>query len=157
MLKFEAIWVQKSQLIGNITISRFGWCSTFNIMDETDMLHANSIAEYFKYQNSSNSTKSTDIQQYNEPYPLFTVSKDRGISVTVHRIRDPLIQCSMIDNNCTHQRGLTLVIHSPNELPDTRHRSLNLKEQDFAKLLIEPQIKITDETLLDMDVDEYGI
>lgn len=154
MLKFEAIWAQKSQLIANITISSFGWCSTFNIVDESDMIHTNFAANYFRYQNSSNYTKPTEVQPYNESYPLFTVSKDRGIAVTVHRIRDPLIQCSMIDINCTHQRGLTLVIHSSNELPDSRHRSLNIRAQNFAKLLIEPQIKITDETLLDMDVDE---
>lgn len=41
-----------------------------------------------------------------------------------------------------------------NEMPDIRHRKVVMQIHEFLKIGIEPQIKITDETLLGLDVDE---
>lgn len=79
-----------------------------------------------------------ELQQNTQSAPHFTTKSDFGLHGFIF-----------------DADFVTIVIHSPFETPDSRHRSFVLKESEISRLSIEPIIKITDETLLDQDVDEY--
>lgn len=53
------------------------------------------------------------------------------------------------------EKQTRVVIHPPNELVDLRHRTFIISNRQIHKISVVPSIKITDETLLGLDVDEY--
>lgn len=138
---FQIAWVRKFQGTHVVTFSSYGWCNTFNIVDQNEMFFVNSTASYFNYKESYKSVFIASVAglQKNAPKtPLFTDKNDFGLHGFIFDVE-----------------LVTVVIHSPYEIPDKRHRSFVLAENEISRLTIEPMIRITDETLLDQDADKY--
>jgi hypothetical protein len=141
LLDLQIDWQRKFHGNHVITFSSHNWCNTFNIVDHSQLYHTNSTAEYFNYKPSMKSEKIglfSELQQQTEKSPLYTLKSDLGLHGFVF-----------------DEQFATVVIHSPFETPDLRHRSFIMSDSEISKLSIEPVIRITDETLLDLDVDEY--
>ena len=139
-LNIHVNWLRKYQGTHVITFSSYGWCNTFNIVNQDQLFYENSTAEYFDYKPSSNIDQTKvfrDLTKAQLDPPLFTSKSDFGFRAISF-----------------HLQNVTVVVHSPYETPDSRHRSYSLYEFEVSRLTIEPQIRITDETLLALDVDE---
>ena len=140
-LNFHVDWLRKYQGTHVITFSSYNWCNTFNIVDQKEIFNNNSTADYFDYKPSSKVDQINvfrDLTKAKLNPPLFTSQSDFGF----HSIN-------------FNFKNMTVVVHSPYETPDSRHRSYSLYDYEVSRLSIEPQIRITDETLLAQDVDEY--
>jgi len=142
-LNLQIDWQRKFLGTHVITFSSYNWCNIFNIVDHSQLYHKNSTAQYFNYK-----TPMKDqiiglfavLQKNIKKSPLFTTKSDLGLHGFVF-----------------DEEFVTVVIHSPFETPDFRHRSFVMSDSEIARLSIEPVIRITDETLLDQDIDEYGL
>lgn len=139
-LNFQIDWLRKYRGVHVTTFSSYGWCSTFNIVNDRELFHGNSTAQYFMFKPSL-MTEITGklVHRIINPQkpPLFTNQSDYGVHAFIF-----------------DQENATVIIHSPFETPDLRHRNFLLTESETARISIEPVIKITDETLLDLNVDE---
>lgn len=158
MFRHQVIWMEKYDIYEKLVMSPFGWCHTFNIVDEDQMFYPNSVAEYFQYQRVNISYKNPKNLNNTIKSPFFTSNKDAGLQVTIKtELEDEAIKCSqgVFGTGCNAIPRLMIVVHSSWELPSQQHRHLILKYDDLLKVSIEPKIKITDGTLLDLDVDEY--
>ena len=133
IVNFQVDWLRKFQGTYVITFSSYGWCKTFNIVDDSELFHENSTAQYFRHQPTNKleligSIYSLAMNPQNSP--LFTAQSDFGVHAFV------------FDSDNT-----TFVIHSPYEIPDSRHKRFQLSDYEVAKLSIEPIIRITDNNL----------
>lgn len=133
-------WIRKFQGSQKITFSSYGWCNTFNVVDDQQMFHDDSIAQYFRYKRRFSQAWIgfiSDLPNHPQQPPLITTKSDFGFHGFIFDID-----------------FVTVVVHSPFETPDFRHRSFELSETEISRLSVEPVISITDETLLDLDIDE---
>lgn len=140
-LNLQIDWQRKFQGTHQITFSSYNWCNTFNIVDHSQLYYKNSTAQYFNYKAPMKDQiigLFAVLQKNIKKSPLLTTKSDLGLHGFVF-----------------DEEFVTVVIHSPFETPDLRHRSFVLSDSEIARLSIEPVIRITDETLLDLDVDEY--
>jgi len=138
----QIIWLGKFVLSHDVTFSSLDWCNTFNIVSHEKIYHSNTTASYFKFHNPPD-MEALGIQidfprKRTKNHPLFTERSVEGFYGITYL-----------------SYGAFVVVHSPYETPDIRHRRISMQEPEFATLTIEPLIKITDETLLELDIDEY--
>lgn len=139
-------WLEKYLMDPVMIISHLGWCKTFNIVNNTEMFHESSTADYLDYKiDSKNLTE----------FPQTTTKKEAGFHGSI-TLPDDLIFCHFHTQCNGASMDKTVIIHSPFEMPTIRHKANNMQMEDLAKLAIVPRIRITDETLLHLDVDEYG-
>ena len=116
------------------------------------MFHENSTAEYFKYRKIPERFEIFDLVEFNKSASLLTTNKDAGFHGILRKKIKRVKSCPEVD-----YEHLTIIIHPSQELPDRRHRSFNIQYLSFSRVTLEPQIKITDETILGLDVDEYEL
>lgn len=163
-LNVDAIWINTVTVARNLTISPYGWCHTFNIVNDLEIYHENSTSEYFRFQRPNLNSYiekhkriKTLLPENKQQLPLKTTQSSAGFLGNVYMFWSKYYNCMINSVPCKDEnKHLTLVVHSPYETPDIRHRSLHLRFAEFAQLTLDPQIKITDDTLMSLDVDEYG-
>lgn len=149
-MTLKILWMIKSGVSPVFIISQFGWCKTFNVVGFDQMFNLNSTAGYFQYKSNVNSS---DINL--KPYSLkSTVKKEFGYQGYLSFPDDDLEYCFYSARCITDGLQSIVIVHSPYEMPDIKHRKFALRYFELSKLAIEPMIKITDETLLDTDVNE---
>ncbi|KAL7014746.1 hypothetical protein ACKWTF_016106 [Chironomus riparius] len=80
IISVDTIWMEKLTIYECMTLSSYGWCHTFNIVDELEIIYKNSVAEYFQYQKMqvSNQAPNNTVKP-----PYFTFNKDSGFQATV--------------------------------------------------------------------------
>lgn len=159
----DITWIRRLSVTSNLTISPYGWCNTFNLVDESEMFYENSVAEYFYYQKTF--LKSTIetlrrvknfLPENTDRLPLKTAQSNAGFQGAVYMEKSQYYACNYILDSCRKEKKqLTLILHSPYETPDSRHRTLHFRYAEFAKLTFDPQFRITDDALLSLDIDEY--
>lgn len=145
-LPLKIQWLQKYTIDPVLTITHLGWCKTFNIVDRTEMFKLDSTANYFEYE--------IRLQNLTE-FPLTTTKKEVGFHGSIVVQEDDFTGCHFIVECNAASMEKTIVVHSPYEVPSTRHKTINLRIEELAKLAIVPKMKITDATLLHLDIDEY--
>ncbi|XP_070491511.1 pickpocket protein 28-like [Chironomus tepperi] len=152
-MKLYIDFAKKYEGIANLTLSAFGWCKTFNIIGYDDMFHANTAADYFKYQDVPEFDKDSYLVNKEDNSPFYAVRKEAGFRA-IWELNVKGSRC-LFSSGCNRDSiQTTVVIHAQHEMPDVRHRKVVINIYEFLKIAIEPQIKITDETLLGLDVDE---
>lgn len=159
-LFLRGTWMDKMEIKYQNTISVYGWCHTFNLLGERNMFYDNKTAKYFKefkslfYQNQPFTLEN----QFNEA--RYTPTKDQGFHATIEQSFNELLRKGCkgdFRKFClSAEKQTRVVIHPPNELVDPRHRSFVISNREIHKIFVVPSIKITDETLLGLDADEYG-
>lgn len=144
-------WIGKYKIVSTLTLSQFGWCKTFNIVGSDQMFSINSIAEHLKFRSekSFNQTTTNEVET-----PLFTDEKGSGFQGLVKIPENTRRMCGFHSGCNADSIEKTLVIHSPYEMPDVRHKNIKVQVLDLMKIAIDPQIKINDETILGFPVDE---
>jgi len=148
-LPLQVSWAEKFSAPTSLTISHFGWCKTFNMVDTDEMFDKYSIADHLRNQ----AVEKTTSKIVNNP-PYYTYKKTAGYNGYIQTINNRLRFCDF-SYGCNYDSAqTTIVVHSPYEMPDIRHRRFVIGYLEFSKITIEAQIKITDETLLSLDVDE---
>lgn len=152
-LNHYAEFARKYEITSNLTISAFGWCKTFNIIGYDKMFKSNTNADYFKYQTKSNYQSRLKLEKLTNE-TIFSIRKEAGVRASVEFGLPRYMQCYFKAGCNRESVHTTIVIHSSDEIPDLRHRKFDMQIYDFLKITIEPQIKITDETLLGLDITE---
>lgn len=148
-LDFEVNWIDKYTATTDLTVSNFGWCKTFNLVEMTQMFNTKLLAEHLWNQTAVNSPS---LILKNKPY--FTSKKTAGYKAEISK-KNPKLSFCGFTNGCTHDSVQHfIIIHSPYEVPDIRHKRIFIENSDFSKIMVEAVIKITDETLLHLDVNE---
>ena len=115
-------WILKFNVDAFLTISPFGWCKTFNIINNERMFHENSVAEYVKYKIVENVYPTSKFTLNLTDEPLYTTKKETGFHgfMTDHGIR--YLNCNTLSPCISDTLFTTIIIHSPFEMPDQRHR-----------------------------------
>lgn len=151
-LNIQIDYARKYKISTNLTISAFGWCKTFNIIGFDKMFHENSATDYFKYKKMSNfDTKSKLLHLKNNS--ISSIRKEAGFRASLEFGHQSFVTCQFMSGCNRESVQTTVVIHPQYEMPDTRHKKVVIQFHDFMKISIEPQIWITDETLLELDID----
>jgi hypothetical protein len=151
-LNLNIDFARKYQITTNLTISAFGWCKTFNIIGYDKMFQENSAADYFKYKTKSKFDIKSKLQQLRNN-SITSIRKEAGFRASLEFSHQSLTRCQF-RSGCNRESVQTaVVIHPQHEMPDTRHKKVVMQIYEFMKISIEPQIKITDETLLGLDFD----
>lgn len=156
-LSLTNVWADKYVTNSRMRISPYGWCNTFNSAVTAKMFHENSTAKYFEGIKANNRVAiDTKLTGLDIKPPIHTSKKELGYLGILAQDINPLFRCTQFYELCKDTNKQTrVVIHSPFEMMDLRHRSFVMNNKEIYKVTIVPQIKITDGTLLGQDVDEY--
>lgn len=153
-IAFYGVWMGKYLAKKEMIITPYGWCSIMNLVPYDKMFKPNSTNENFKpIVGSLFTILGFDYKNLNETPPLYTPKKQIGFVANIAVSQNLFRQCTNKFNNDNWQ--ISVVIHSPHELPDIRHQTLRVDKGETFKIYVTPEIRITDETLLGLDVDEY--
>jgi len=150
-ITYFVTWMERFRLKPDVTISKHGWCITFNAVKDDEIMYKDRVAEYFHYQSSKDkiSFPKRAFQNFTRKNPIYTTKKDIGFHGTFE------VGLNMHFVHIIRNWQLSVILHSPYELPDARHRTIDLSEQDKSKFTIEAQIKVTDDSMLELDINEY--
>ena len=157
-ISLNSVWIDKYRVDSKMKISQYGWCNTFNSAGVMKMYRVNKTAKYFGSIEAWKvlSVQNDKLKMLEIRPPLFTTRKNKGFRGTVIQGINPLFPCKDYFEICDDENKQTrVVIHSPYEMLDPRHRSFLMNTKEVYKITVLPQIKVTDETLLELDVDEY--
>lgn len=143
-------WMDRHKVTPIMTISRFGWCKTFNVVEDHQMMNLDTTVGYFRYI----SQQASNPLDFLTSMPLMTSKKDVGYRSAVSIPLMKFIPCRFGDGCNAQSLRNVLIIHSPYEMPDIKHRRLILNSHDLVKVAIEAQINIADETVLELEFNE---
>lgn len=112
----------------------------------------NSTSMYFKFI----PTKYADIygiktQKLTQKPPFFTTSKEIGLKASISVVKSRRAACWKCFKS---DWQLRVLVHSPYELPDIRHKNFIVNKEENFRMVMTSQLKITDATLLGLDADE---
>jgi len=150
------VWIDKYSIKSKMVISYLGWCDVFNIIDDDKMLNKNSTAEYFSIiEGGRQMSSKLKLQNFTQNSPLFTPKSGQGYTAGVTVSNSPYASLSSgIENFMYANWELKVILHSPFELPHKRHKSFAVNDREVFKMTVTGQIRITDDSLLSLDVDE---
>ena len=151
------VWIDKYTIKSKMVISHFGWCDVFNLIDDDKMFLKNSTAEYFNsIQGTRQLSSNLKLQNLTQNLPLFTPRSELGYTLGLTVNNNPYASGSSgVENFMYLNWEVKVILHSPLELPDRRHKSFVVNDREVFKIGVVGQIRITDKTLLDLDVYEY--
>jgi hypothetical protein len=154
--EFQGVWMKTFSSRVKIVITRFGWCSTFNMVDQHELLHANQSSEYFSFLDPGvNKLRSDPHKKLNRKSPLFSTQKELGFGGNVVTAINSLFVCRGFYKLCSRRvHQSRLIFHSSFELPDERHRNFVVENSKVYKFHVTPQLRVTDGTLMGLGADE---
>lgn len=156
-LEYLSFWIEKYKPMPRVVISDMGWCQSFNLVEFNEMFHDNSAASYFRIRTGKMSKAKTKkvYQNLTEVPPLYTMRKEFGFVFGLTIDRNYYADYSSGIKHWMHNNWqVKVIVHSPFEIPDRRHKSYAVNQREIFKMLISAQIRITDESLLGINIEK---
>lgn len=121
-------WTKKYTVQPSSIVSPFGWCFTFNIVDEFKLYQKNSTVEYYKPQKPyyydyyiKSVGYNPDLLNSTKSSPLMTSQSTSGLDIFLLMSLNQFYQCSVGFADCKLEDiQTTVIVHSPYEMPDIR-------------------------------------
>lgn len=141
-------WLEKFNFNISYTLTKYGFCRTFNMLDNEEMFHDDSTAESFtaqEYQEIRFRKKKYQQLVDDQLKPLKTTNKDLGINGVLFRPHQFQRDAPNVSDT------FYFMFHSYAELPVASSRQFILTSTDRTSFLVTPQLKKIDESLIGMN------
>jgi len=116
---FKIDWIVRFNVDPFLTISPFGWCKTFNIIEPDRMFHKNSVTEYIRYKNVENSYPNTKVTLNMTDEPLYSTKKEIEFHGYILLPENRFRFCNF-ENRCIQDAlHATIIIHSASEMTNS--------------------------------------
>ncbi|KAG5682311.1 hypothetical protein PVAND_011670 [Polypedilum vanderplanki] len=140
-----------------LRLTPYGFCFTFNVINDTDLLHKSEVSSDFFFTRDENlykrdfqafSAPPKSVIDFNHDFPWSaTISgSDSGLSVALRSNE------GSTNWSCSRYEGFRYFIHGTNELLSSTNR-FHLQFGELTELLIKPKMTITEEDLRDYTLE----
>lgn len=149
---FNLIFWQNTFAIWRAEIlTKFGFCYTFNIVEDSTLLNLDEISSDFHYKHKITTSKHTKPTEFMSP--LRTNHKSLGAFHFLDQYAKEF-QGRNVSWILNDYDGFLILIHDPHELPNENSVKIYASISESVDVLVTPEITKTDESLYGLELKE---